>query len=195
MTIDMSDPYDTKNLRYKSLFDKKGHLYAGDSGGAVLNQYNEIVAVNNSTSTWDFDGENETNEHSAFSANLSESKGFILETINGWHYPTLANTSNGVATIKIQSLHVNPTVDSAYTSGDATITGGTCTTMNSVSAFQTCTYTIESQGGEGQLILSDNEVININKPTVTPNSGGSDGGSLGFLSIIGLLGLGFIRKK
>ena len=181
MTIDMSDPYDTKNLRYKSLFDKKGHLYAGDSGGAVLNQYNEIVAVNNSTSTWDFDGENETNEHSAFSANLSESKGFILETINGWHYPTLANTSNGVATIKIQSLHVNPTVDSAYTSGDATITGGTCTTMNSVSAFQTCTYTIESQGGEGQLILSDNEVININKPTVTPNSGGSDGGSLGFI--------------
>ena len=161
----------------------------GDSGGAWLNKNNQIVAINKSVIGND-DGTTTT-----FGTNLHYAKDFILETIDGWHYPTLANTSNGVATIKIQSLHVNSTVDSAYTSGDATITGGTCTTMNSVSAFQTCTYTIESQGGEGQLILSDNEVININKPTVTPDSGGSDGGSLGFLSIIGLLGLGFIRRK
>jgi hypothetical protein len=199
MTIDMSDPSDTKDLSYKSLFDKKGHLYAGDSGGAVLNQYNEIVAVNNSTSTWDFDGENETNEHSAFSANLSESKDFILSTINGWHYPTLANTSNGSVTIKVQSLHdplsgqVN---DMAYTSGNANIIGGTCLDAADIQPFSTCTYIVESQG-TGTLHLSDSESITINKPAPTTESsgGGDSGGSLGFLSLIGLLGLGFIRHK
>ena len=87
-------------------------------------------------------------------------------------------------------------VDTAYTSGDATITGGTCTTMSSVSAFQTCTYIIESQGGIGTLHLSDSESIAINKPIPNPESGGGDsGGSLGFLSLIALFGLGFVRNR
>ena len=198
MTIDMSDPYDTKNLRYKSLFDKKGHTTGGDSGGAWLNTKNEIVAVHNASSFPEFDGENIIDDHSAFGANLSESKGFILETINGWHYPTLANTSNGSVTIKVQSLH-DPILfgkvnDSAYASGNANITGGTCLDAADIQPFSTCTYIVESQG-TGTLHLSDSESITINKPTVTPDSGSSDGGSLGFLSIIGLLGLGFIRRK
>ena len=164
-------------------FINQGSGIHGDSGGAWLNKDNQIVAINKSVAISD-DGTTTT-----FGTNLHYAKDLILNTIDGWHYPTLANTSNGVATIKIQSLHVNSTVDSAYTSGDATITGGTCTTMNSVAAFQTCTYIVESQG-TSTLHLSDSESITI-KPT--PESGG--GGSLGFLSIIGLLGLGFIRRK
>ena len=116
-------------------------------------------------------------------------------TINGWHYPTLANTSNGSATIKVQSLHVSPTIDVAYTSGDATITNRKCLNNIDVQPFQTCTYTIESQG-TGTLHLSDSESITINKPAPTPeSSGGDSGGSLGFLSLIGLFSLGLIRKK
>ena len=173
------------NTSYEQAIDGnpigQGSGIHGDSGGAWLNNKNEIVAINKSI----YGGV-------TFGTNLHYAKDFILKTIDGWHYPTLANTSNGVATIKIQSLHVNPTVDMAYTSGEATITGGTCTTMNSVSAFQTCTYIVESQG-TSTLHLSDSESITI-KPT--PESGGGDsGGSLGFLSIIGLLGLGFIRRK
>ena len=117
-------------------------------------------------------------------------------TINGWHYPTLANTSNGSATIKVQSLHVSPTIDVAYTSGDATITNRKCLNNIDVQPFQTCTYTIESQG-TGTLHLSDSESITINKPAPTTESSGDgdSGGSLGFLSLIGLLGLGLIRKR
>jgi hypothetical protein len=84
--------------------------------------------------------------------------------------------------------------DSAYASGNANITGGTCLDAADIQPFSTCTYIVESQG-TGTLHLSDSESITINKPTVTPDSGSSDGGSLGFLSIIGLLGLGFIRRK
>ena len=156
----------------------------GDSGGAWLNKDNQIIAINKSIIGND-DGTTTT-----FGTNLHYAKDLILETINGWHYPTLANTSNGVATIKIQSLHVNSIIDTAYTSGDATITGGTCTTMSSVSAFQTCTYIIESQGGIGTIHLSDSESIAI---IPTPESGG--GGSLGFFSLIALFGLGFVRNR
>ncbi|AAW88277.1 possible trypsin protease precursor (plasmid) [Aliivibrio fischeri ES114] len=167
-----------------------GNTIGGDSGGAWLNKNNTIVATHKG-------GDWLNSVRETYSTNLHYSKQFILDTVNGWHYPTLANTSNGTATITVQSLHVNPTVDTAYTSGDATITGGTCTTMSSVSAFKTCTYEIESQGGIGALHLTDNETISINKPTPTPETsgGGEEGGSLGFLSLIGLLGLGVIRRK
>ena len=165
-------------------FINQGQGIEGDSGGAWLNVNNEIVAVVKS-------GYGDT----TFGTNLFYAKNFILENINGWHYPTLANTSNGSTTIKVQSLHdplsgqVN---DMAYTSGEATITGGTCFQASGIQPFSTCTYIVESQG-TGTLHLSDSESITI-KPT--PESGGGDsGGSLGFLSLIGLLGLGLIRKK
>ena len=164
-------------------FIGQGQGVGGDSGGAWLNNNNEIVATVKS-------GANSI----TFGTNLHYAKDFILENINGWHYPTLANTSNGSTTIKVQSLHdplsgqVN---DMAYTSGEATITGGTCFQASDIQPFSTCTYAVE---GAGTLHLSDNESIAINKPT--PESGGGDsGGSLGFLSLIGLLGLGLIRKK
>ena len=159
----------------------------GDSGGPWLNNKQEIVSVHKGSSSFT-DGRTET-----YSTNLFYLDDFILKEINGWHYPTLANTSNGSTTIKVQSLHdplsgqIN---DIAYTSGEAIITGGTCFQASDIQPFSTCTYTVE---GTGTLHLSDSESITI-KPA--PESGGGDsGGSLGFLSLIGLLGLGLIRKK
>ncbi len=96
-------------------FINQGEGIFGDSGGAWLNDKNEIVAINKS-------GYGDT----TFGTNLHYAKDFILNTINGWHYPTLAYTSNNKAIIKVQSLHdplsgqVN---DIAYTTGNVTITG------------------------------------------------------------------------
>ncbi|MGR6830895.1 trypsin-like serine protease [Aliivibrio wodanis] len=165
-----------------------GNTIGGDSGGAWLDNNNAIVATHKGGGK--LDGIQET-----YSTNLHYSRQFILDTVNGWHYPTLANTSNRTATITVQSLHQNNVADNATTSGDAQIIGGTCLDQV-INPYEKCTYIIESQGGIGTLHLSDNESIAINKPTPTPESGGGDsGGSLGFLSLIGLLGLGLIRKK
>ena len=173
--------------RLDGKFINQGNTIGGDSGGAWLNNLNKIVATHNG-------GHGEYAGRQTYSTNLHYSNQFILDTVNGWHYPTLANTSNGSVTIKVQSLHdplsgqVN---DMAYTSGNATITGGTCFKASDIQAFSTCTYIVESQG-TGTLHLSDSESITIN----TESSGGGDsGGSLGFLSLIGLFGLGFIRHK
>ena len=170
-------------------FINQGNTIGGDSGGSWLDTNNNIVSVHSGSSTFP-DGRRET-----YSTNLHYAKDFILETINGWHYPTLANTSNGSVTIKVQSLHDTNAAYDATTSGDAQIIGSTC--ESTIQPFQTCTYTIESQGGTGTLHLSDSESITINKPAPTTESsgGGDSGGSLGFLSLIGLFGLGFIRHK
>ena len=174
-------------------FINKGNTIGGDSGGAWLDINNAIVATHKGGGK--FDGIQET-----YSTNLHYSNQFILDTVNGWHYPTLANTSNGSVTIKVQSLH-DPILfgkvnDSAYASGNANIIGGTCLDAADIQPFSTCTYIVESQG-TGTLHLSDSESITINKPApMTDSSGGGDsGGSLGFLSLIGLLGLGLIRRK
>ena len=165
-------------------FINQGSGIYGDSGGAWLNKDDQIVAINKSI----YGG-------TTFGTNLHYAKDFILDTINGWHYPTLANTSNGSVTIKVQSLHDTNAVYDATTSGDAQIIGSTC--ESTIQPFQTCTYTIESQGGTGTLHLSDSESITINKqaPTTESSGDGDSGGSLGFLSLIGLLGLGLIRKR
>ncbi|MGF1903510.1 trypsin-like serine protease [Aliivibrio salmonicida] len=184
--------------RLDSSFINQGNTIGGDSGSAWLIN-NKIVAVHKG-GDWIVDvNENETRE--TYSTNLHYSNDFILETINGWHYPTLANTSNGSATITVQSLHLNPYSDTANYSGDVVITGGTCLGITDIQPFKTCTYIIESQGGEGQLLLSNNEVITINKPIpeatppLTPSNDDDSGGSLGFLSLIALLGLTLIRRK
>lgn len=165
------------------LFTNQGQGVGGDSGGAWLNTNNEIVAINKSiygTTT--------------FGTNLHYAEVFIRQTIDGWHYPTLANTSNGTATITVQSLHQNPVTDSAYTSGDVQIVGGSCFDGHAITAYEKCTYVIESQGGEGTLVLGrSDEVIQINKPV--PVSGGSDGGSFGIFGLLSLLGFSFYRKK
>ena len=188
-------------LVFVNLVDPSKHTTGGDSGSAWTNRQNQIVGIHNGGI---FNGT--SNTHITYGSDLHYSRQFILDTVNGWHYPTLANeASNGKVTITVQSLHNSAVYGAAnqapYTTGDLPSNiGGTCLTMNDIKPFQTCTYEIESQGGVGTLHLSDNESIAINKPTptITPpvtSGGSSDGGSLGFLSIIGLLGLGFIRRK
>ncbi|GLR76815.1 trypsin-like serine protease [Aliivibrio sifiae] len=169
------------------LFTNQGQGVGGDSGGAWLNNNNEIVAINKSiygTTT--------------FGTNLHYADEFIRQTIDGWHYPTLANTSNGSATITVQSLHQNTVTDSAYTSGDVQIIGGTCIENGEINSYDKCTYVIESQGGEGNLILGrSDEVIQINKPVpvIDNGSSSSDGGSFGLLSLLLFSGFGFYRRK
>ncbi len=109
----------------------KGATGFGDSGGAWLNFDDEIIAPH----SYSLAG---LNTESA--SNLYFAKDFLLKTINGWHFPTLAKVDRHQRTvITIQSLHMNPEVDRAYTSGDAEITGGTCRTLKTIKPFQTCT--------------------------------------------------------
>lgn len=197
--IDTSDPDDATDMQYKGLEASNGYVTWGDSGGMWLNQDDKIVSINNSISGM-------SGDNSSFGANLSENRDFILEEINGWHYATLAKTdSNGKATITVQSLHAaayGSVNDMAYiTNGHAEIVGGTCYNSTNIQPFTTCTYEIESTGGESSLYLGSDkngneEIVTINKVAPTPpSSGDSDGGSLGFLSVLGLLGLGLIRKR
>ncbi len=173
--------------------DRLYHRYApggsetesGDSGSAWFNVSDEIIGL--------------TYGGHIFS-DLFYSKDFILETVNGWHYPTVLK-GTGTQTIKVQSLHQNPVVDAAYVAGDVAITGSTCQTLPAIEAFDTCTYELDVSGS-GQLHLTTNEVIDINPvtptpvppPTTTPSSGGS-GGSLGVFSLLGLAVFGRLRKR
>lgn len=165
-------------------YENNGNTVPGDSGGAWLNESGEIIGLS-------YAGNGVTTQNS-FSPNLYEGKDFILEKVNGWHYPGLAKTESGKATIVVQSLHQNPAVNAAYTTGDVQIIGGTCLTKSEVKAFEKCTYELESQGGEGTLFLSAGESILINKvaPTSNPEKGTSpsSGGSLGMISL-GLIAL------
>ncbi|GAL14931.1 possible trypsin protease [Vibrio astriarenae] len=135
-------------------------------------------------------------ERETYGTDLTYAADFILETIDGWHYPTLA-TANGKTEITVQSLHLNGAVDTAYTDGDAmlVVDESTCIT-NAVSSFDTCTYVIESEGGEGTLYLSNDEVIKINAVTATPpQEGESSGGSFGLGSLLLLTGFAWRRQS
>ena len=165
-----------------------GDTIQGDSGGAWM-KGDQIVGVHEGSAG-----------AITYGTDLHYAKDFLLEKINGWHYPTVLK-GTGTQTIKVQSLHQNAVVDAAYVAGDVTITGGTCQTLPTINAFDTCTYELNVTGS-GQLHLTTNEVIDINPvtptpvppPTTTPSSGGS-GGSLGFLSLLGLAVFGRLRQK
>ncbi|MFA0519831.1 trypsin-like serine protease [Vibrio sp. 10N.222.55.E8] len=165
-----------------------GDTIQGDSGGIWMHD-DRIFAL---TSSGIVGGVSD-------STDLSQAKDFLLEKINGWHYPTVLK-GNGTQTIKIQSLHQNTVSDTAYVSGDVAITGGSCQTKSTIDAFETCTYQLEVNGS-GQLHLTDHEVIDINPQdaplvvTTPPSSSGGSGGSLGFLSLFGLALLGRFRKQ
>ncbi|WP_299695728.1 trypsin-like serine protease, partial [uncultured Vibrio sp.] len=75
----------------------ESHTTGGDSGSAWVNDNDEIVAIHGGSRT--VMGERET-----YGTDLTYSYDFILETVNGWHYPTLAQ-ANGKTTITVQSLH------------------------------------------------------------------------------------------
>ncbi|MGF1883927.1 trypsin-like serine protease [Vibrio splendidus] len=166
-----------------------GALIGGDSGGVWMKN-GLIVGINQTSDGYVTGNVGGTDLHYA--------NDFLLETIDGWHYPTVLE-GTGTKTVKIQSLHQNPVSDTAYVDGHVTITGGSCQTKSTIDAFETCTYQLEINGS-GKLYLTDHEVIDINPqdaPPVTtaPGSGGSSGGSLGFLSLFGLALLGRFRKS
>ncbi|KOY23758.1 hypothetical protein ACX06_11710 (plasmid) [Vibrio parahaemolyticus] len=178
----------------------ESHTTGGDSGAAwTINKdgSEEIFAIHRGSSM-----NTTTNERSTYGTTMQSVQDFITETIDGWHYPTLADTdADGKATITIQSLHRDDVVDTAW--GDnVTIIGGTCLD-GLIKPFDKCTYDIESDGTQGELYLTDNEVIHINKPI--ENTGGGDGGnnntdnddsggSMGFWPLL-LLGIATLRRK
>ncbi|MUK76577.1 trypsin-like serine protease [Aliivibrio fischeri] len=175
-----------------ALKKENSHTIGGDSGAAWLDNNNRIVAAHKG-GDWHDDSYG-VSTRLTYGTNLFYSRDFILNTINGWHYPTLAYTSNNKATITVQSLHsaaYGAVNDMAYTTGDAQIIGGSCMTMTDITPFTTCTYDIETTGGVGVLHLSDTESIRI---TSTPKTNNPDSGSLGLFSLFGLMGLGFIRR-
>ncbi|WP_305843089.1 hypothetical protein [Photobacterium leiognathi] len=78
-----------------------------------------------------------------------------MSTINDWHSPTeLKFTGN--KTIEIQSLHVNNTNialrqnNGSLSSGDVTVTGGSCITDGDVAPFGICTLEMKSGPYEGK---------------------------------------------
>ncbi|ENP0852060.1 trypsin-like serine protease [Vibrio parahaemolyticus] len=177
----------------------ESHTTGGDSGAAwTINKDSneEIIAIHRGSAHFT------TGERETYGTTIQSVQDFITETIDGWHYPTLADTdTDGKATITIQSLHQDGVVDTAW--GDnVTIIGGTCLD-GLIKPFDKCTYDIESDGTQGELYLTDNEVIHINKPI--ENTGGGDGGnnntdnddsggSMGFWPLL-LLGIATLRRK
>lgn len=191
MTIESSPTGITPTSRYTAEKTVNGgETIEGDSGGAWLNTNNDIVSINNARS---IDG---SVTDYTYGINLFSVNDFILTTIDGWHYPTIAS-GNGAKTITVQSLHSGGVADAAYTEGSITITGGTCYGNNSINEFEKCTYELDVTG-EGKLWLSNNEFIHINKPSSTSDngsSGGKSGASTSFAAMLALLGLGFIRRR
>ncbi|MGI2002052.1 trypsin-like serine protease [Shewanella frigidimarina] len=171
----------------------QGNSLAGDSGAPFLDSDNMIVGVLAGGGDQTTDG-----------TRLHFAQDWILEKINGWHYPTVATTPSvgGTVIITVQSLYQDSFMDNATASGDATITGGTCSGVI-VDPYDICTYEVSSNGYEGFVTLDSTQKITINKgrvkpvspPQTTPETGSSGGGALGFLSLIGLFGVSFIRRK
>ncbi|WP_455291499.1 trypsin-like serine protease [Vibrio parahaemolyticus] len=184
---------------YADMIDDS-HTTGGDSGAAwtINKNGNEVIfAIHNGKLT-----NPDTMKRSAYGTTIQSVQDFITETIDGWHYPTLADTdTDGKATITIQSLHRDDVVDIAW--GDnVTIIGGSCLD-GLIKPFDKCTYDIESDRTQGELYLTENEVIHINKPI--ENTGGGDGGnnntdnddsggSMGFWPLL-LLGVATLRRK
>ncbi|EJG0961498.1 trypsin-like serine protease [Vibrio parahaemolyticus] len=175
------------------------HTVGGDSGAAWTNANEEIIAIHKGSQDF-YGGE----RRETYGTDIRYARDFLLDNIDGWHYPTVAKTENGKATITIQSLHINDVSDSATFDGDVTLVDNesTCMTKSVIEPFETCTYVVESNGGEGKLSLSDSEVIHINKPTNNTggdngnnsSDNGDDGGSVGFWSLL-FLGLASLRRK
>lgn len=177
----------------------ESHTTGGDSGAAwTINKdgNEEIIAIHRGSAHFT------TGERETYGTTIQSVQDFITETIDGWHYPTLVDTdANGKATITIQSLHRDDAVDTAW-DDNVTIIGGSCLD-GLIKPFDKCTYDIESDGTQGELYLTDNEVIHINKPI--ENTGGGDGGnnntdnddsggSMGFWPLL-LLGIATLRRK
>ncbi|MFW9688140.1 GlyGly-CTERM sorting domain-containing protein [Vibrio parahaemolyticus] len=172
------------------------HTTGGDSGSAWVNKNSEIIAIHKGSTHY------VSGERTTYGTDIKAVKDFITDNIDGWHYPTLVD-ADGRTTITVQSLHRDDVSDDAYVDGDVTLVpeDSTCMTNGLIQPFEKCTYVIESAGGEGELYLSDSEIIHINKPVETPdgngdgdNSDDNSGGSMGFWPLI-LFGVALRRRK
>lgn len=142
-----------------------GQTVGGDSGAPYLNNNNHLVAIHKGSQF-------QPNLQSglAIATKVSAFKDFILDTINGWNYPTNINNISGNYTITVQSLYNDIIQDQATTTGDVSIdfNKSTCSNKNLISPYDTCTYVITSNGQRGTLDLSPTESIIINN-TATDN--------------------------
>lgn len=196
-TLKVRKQYDDYMAGRRIMMDTigQGNSLAGDSGAPFLDTSGSIVGILRGGSAEATDG-----------TRLHYAKDFILETVNAWHYPTLAETpaNGGKVTVTVQSLHTDVIAQQSpeVISGNVAIipndTDTDCSKL-SVEPYGTCTYTIESVDGyEGKISIGEDQVITINKgrgiPPVTPD-GDSSGGSLGFLSLISLFGYGLLRRR
>jgi len=130
-------------------------------------------------------------------------KDWLLQNIDRWHSATELKFT-GDTTIEVQSLHVN-NIDmeprqnnGTLTTGDVTVTGGTCVTDGEVAPFGMCTLELKSGAGEGKVILEDGNAITVNrapKPEPKPDNGGSGGGSFGLFALLGLAGIALGRQR
>lgn len=185
--------------------DSKQHTIQGDSGAPIFNANHKIIST-----IYSGDGSNDpaTGLYEQNGVNLRFAKDWLLKGINAWHSPTeLKFTGN--QTIEIQSLHVNPVNledrqnAGTLTTGDITVTGGTCMTDGDVKPFGTCTLELKAGSKEGHVQLEDGNTITVNRaPEIKPDvhqpdstdNGGSGGGSMGWLGLLGLLAFAFKRK-
>ena len=199
--IRIFDGYDTARFDYAGT----AHSVPGDSGAPVFNTNNRIIGINTINNGTESDGTPVSGGE-----RLRKAKDWLLTNINAWHSPTEL-TFTGDKTLKIQSLHVNPTNlaerqnKGILASGDVSVTGGTCLT-DTIEPFGTCTLEMTAGQYEGKVILDDGNEITINRgkkptPPIPPtpptpkDGGGSGGGSIGWLGLLGLLGCALRRKN
>ncbi len=179
---------------------------SGDSGAPYLLN-GKIAAIHNRAEITEPPlGQEGENYHGTTATRLSYSQDWILETVNGWHHPTIGTVEAGKSkTIEVQSLHMSAISDDASTVGDIEIDVANSSCLNGlIQPFDICTYTVTSESGyEGTLTLDDGQTVVFNKgkskpvtpPAPAPDEGGSSGGSIGFLSSLALLGFGFLRGR
>ncbi|MEZ8191762.1 trypsin-like serine protease [Vibrio sp. 1F279] len=199
----------------EAIFLGTSNTIQGDSGSAWINN-NEIIAVHKGSENSPTYGR-QTMGTNIDTPNVRQ---FLTDTVNGWHYPSIVKTSGGQATITLQSLHSAPLSRSdissniMLTNGTLNVAGSTCidASLASLNAFEKCTLLVNLDDAQNaDLYLGQNqgidEVIKVNgtmptikddndetlPPTTTPSSG--SGGSLGFLSLLGLAVFVRLRKR
>lgn len=159
-TIDVmvTDQPTSRSSKIKAItLANEGQFVGGDSGSPYLDSHHHQVAVHQGILG-----------NKTVSTSISTTKDFILDQINGWHYPTKIDAISGQYTITIQSLHRDSVVDQAYAEGDIRIdrSQSTCA-QGLIRPFDTCTYVIDSEGTEAKLHLSETETIMINLPSAS----------------------------
>ncbi len=178
----------------------QGQTVGGDSGAPYLDSNNHLVAIHKGR-------QYDLQPNLAIGTKVSAFKDFILDTINGWNYPTDINNVTGSKTITVQSLHNDNVQDQATATGDVNIdfNKSTCSSNSLISPYETCTYVITSSGHRGTLDLSPTESIVINdtshsdtnddknKPIITTDKKG--GGCIGIFIFTLLTLIAFKRQK